>query len=196
MGLSTSLPNAVVQPGVCTSATRPASPYRGQTIYETNTGRLLVYYGATTGWQPPWGQPWGFMNGIALPTSFTQSSTSTFDVTGMSVTFTATNNRFYKISAFMPAIERVSGVATAFCLFNGASELQLCVVDGSSPGTFNVVAPAHLVKTQTFTAGLTTLKCSIRSVGGSGTMSAHARGGNPTLLVEDIGPSTTFAPTS
>ena len=182
--------------GVCTSTTRPSAPYVGQTIYETNTGRLLVYYGATTGWQPPWGQPWGFMNGIALPTSFTQSSTSTFDVTGMYVTFTATNNRFYKISAFMPAIERVNGVATAFCLFNGASELQLCVVDGSNPGTFNVVAPAHLVKIDTFTAGSVTLKCSVRSLGGSGTMSAHAGGGTPSLIVEDIGPAVSTAPTS
>jgi hypothetical protein len=155
-----------------------------------------VYYGTTTGWKPPWNQAWGYENQTTLATSFTQNSTSTFDVTGMSVTFTATSNRRYKISAFMPAIERVNGVATAFCLFNGASELQLCIVDGSNPGTFNVLAPAHLVKIQTFTAGSVTLKCSVRSVGGSGSMSVHARGGTPSLIVEDIGPSTSTAPTA
>jgi hypothetical protein len=44
MGLSNYLPNSRInQPGVCTSSTRPASPYEGQVIYETDTNRVLVY---------------------------------------------------------------------------------------------------------------------------------------------------------
>jgi len=39
------------------------SPTRGQIIYENSTGSLLVYYGATTGWLPPWNQSWGFVGG-------------------------------------------------------------------------------------------------------------------------------------
>ena len=39
---------SIVKPGVCTSSTRPASPYDGQVIYETDTDRTLVYNG--TGW--------------------------------------------------------------------------------------------------------------------------------------------------
>ena len=39
---------SIVQPGVCTSTTRPASPYDGQVIYETDTDRAMVYNG--TGW--------------------------------------------------------------------------------------------------------------------------------------------------
>jgi hypothetical protein len=46
---------------VCTSSTRPASPSVGQNIYETDTGRHLVYYGATTLWRQPWNMPWGFV---------------------------------------------------------------------------------------------------------------------------------------
>ena len=46
MGLSTSIPNSIVQPGVCTSATRPSSPYQGQTIYETDTKRIYAYNGS------------------------------------------------------------------------------------------------------------------------------------------------------
>ena len=34
---------SIVKPGVCTSSTRPASPYDGQMIYETDTNRVLVY---------------------------------------------------------------------------------------------------------------------------------------------------------
>jgi hypothetical protein len=37
-----------LKPGVCTSTTRPASPYNGQVIYETDTDKTLVYNG--TGW--------------------------------------------------------------------------------------------------------------------------------------------------
>ena len=35
-----------LRPGVCTSTTRPSSPYTGQIIYETDTGYLRVWDGA------------------------------------------------------------------------------------------------------------------------------------------------------
>jgi len=37
---------SIVKPGVCTSSTRPASPYDGQVIYETDTDKTLVYNGS------------------------------------------------------------------------------------------------------------------------------------------------------
>lgn len=40
--------SSIMQPGVCTSTTRPASPYDGQVTYETDTDRTLVWNG--TGW--------------------------------------------------------------------------------------------------------------------------------------------------
>lgn len=40
--------SSLAKPGVCTSTTRPASPYQGQVIYETDTARTLVWNGA--GW--------------------------------------------------------------------------------------------------------------------------------------------------
>lgn len=50
--------SSVIRPGVCTSTTRPSSPYDGQVIYETDTRQTLVFNG--TGWimltdanQPP-----------------------------------------------------------------------------------------------------------------------------------------------
>jgi hypothetical protein len=39
---------SIVKPGVCTSSTRPASPYDGQVIYETDTDKTLIWNG--TGW--------------------------------------------------------------------------------------------------------------------------------------------------
>lgn len=35
--------SAIAQPGVVTSTTRPATPYEGQVIYETDTNRVLVW---------------------------------------------------------------------------------------------------------------------------------------------------------
>lgn len=44
MGLSNYIPSSrIAQSGVCTSSTRPATPFEGQMIYETDTNRVLVY---------------------------------------------------------------------------------------------------------------------------------------------------------
>jgi hypothetical protein len=38
--------SAIARPGVCTSTTRPASPFEGQVIYETDTDLIRVWTGA------------------------------------------------------------------------------------------------------------------------------------------------------
>jgi len=43
---SFSAPSAIAKPGVCTSSTRPASPFEGQVIYETDTDKALVWNGS------------------------------------------------------------------------------------------------------------------------------------------------------
>ena len=47
MGISSTIPpSRLIQPGVCTSSTRPTSPFEGQVIYETDTDRTLVWSGS------------------------------------------------------------------------------------------------------------------------------------------------------
>lgn len=46
MGLRTSIPNTLAQPGVCTSVTRPLAPYEGQLIYETDTNNTMIWDGS------------------------------------------------------------------------------------------------------------------------------------------------------
>lgn len=41
--------SAIAKPGVCTSSTRPASPYEGQVIYTTDTDLLQIWNG--TAWR-------------------------------------------------------------------------------------------------------------------------------------------------
>ena len=46
MGLDSAYGIGSLKQGVCTSTTRPASPYTGQVIFETDTKQTLVYSGA------------------------------------------------------------------------------------------------------------------------------------------------------
>lgn len=48
MPITNYLPSSrLIQPGVCTSSTRPASPYEGMVIYETDTNKTKVYDGSS-----------------------------------------------------------------------------------------------------------------------------------------------------
>lgn len=61
-----------MKPGVCTSTTRPASPYDGQVVYETDTDRVVAYNGAA----------WQTVGGLAVvkaETAFTTASSITAD---------------------------------------------------------------------------------------------------------------------
>lgn len=89
MPLSTVLgAQSLVQPAVCTTATRPASPYTGQTIYDTTTATTLVWSG--TAW----------VNVGASASALTLISATTIGTAVSSVTvsncFSATYNN-YKI---------------------------------------------------------------------------------------------------
>lgn len=53
MGLSSQLASSsLARPGVCTSSTRPASPYNGQLIYETDTRKVYIHNGTSWVEQP------------------------------------------------------------------------------------------------------------------------------------------------
>jgi len=75
MGISSQLASArLIQPGVCTSSTRPASPFQGQCIYETDTNRLYVWNGSA--WVIP-NQTTQNPEGLELVKTATISSAST-----------------------------------------------------------------------------------------------------------------------
>ena len=47
MAITNYLPSSrLIQTGVCTSSTRPASPFEGQAIFETDTDRMLIWNGS------------------------------------------------------------------------------------------------------------------------------------------------------
>lgn len=82
----------LIQPGVCTSTTRPVSPFEGQYIYETDTDKTLFWNGSA--WYPNWNTAWGVVGHVT--TSPNQTVTSVTDMTGVTVSFTAVSGRRYK----------------------------------------------------------------------------------------------------
>jgi hypothetical protein len=88
--------NSLNIPLTVTSNTRPVNPYVGMQIFETDTGRVLYYYGTTLGWRPDWGIAWGEVVGTAFVGDFTTSSTVFVDVTGCALgPFTMLQGRQY-----------------------------------------------------------------------------------------------------
>jgi hypothetical protein len=74
MGISQYIgPSVYTKPGVCTSTTRPAVPYTGQVIFETDTNKMLVWN--TSAWVIP-NSPAQNPQGLELvaATTFTTSS--------------------------------------------------------------------------------------------------------------------------
>ena len=62
---------SIVKPGVCTSATRPASPYDGQVIYETDTNRTLAFNGST----------WDILSDMGAWTTYTPTLSQSATIT-------------------------------------------------------------------------------------------------------------------
>jgi hypothetical protein len=184
-------PHALHKFQVCTSATRPASPTKGDTIYETDTGELLVYYGATTTWQKPWELPWGIMgNGYATANQGSITNTEV-DVTNATCTFTAVANRYYQ--------------AKVSCLWVGsgaADQLLLKITDGANTvihqfyditvNTTSGSSRTWVTKPFTLSGGSQTVKMRAVRNSGAGTITIQSASAYPSgITVEDVGPAAT-----
>ena len=80
--------SSVLQPGVCTSSTRPASPYDGQVIYETDTDKVAVYDSSS----------WVYKTGTAhIAPALVLISTTTLSGATTDITFASATYSNYKI---------------------------------------------------------------------------------------------------
>jgi hypothetical protein len=178
MGLSNYLPSSrIAQPGVCTSSTRPASPFEGQVIYETDTDRVLVWNGSA--WYPNWNTAWGI---VAKATGTTVGLTTTLADIGTSVTFTAIAARQYKYTFYAYA----SNASVA-----GTLETYITDSSNTAKGSLNLYVPGggnytfqNLTYISTETAGSVTRKVRAKCQSGTGTIFGEYQ-----LFVEDIGPA-------
>lgn len=171
----------------CRSTTRPTNVSKGQVIFETDTGSVLVWYGATTGWKPPWNTAWGHVGSAAVTTD-NGGITSLVDLAGLSVTFTAVAGRRYKITLDAYLNSSAGGDISSLVIANGGGT-QLQSSQAYMPATGVSVRQVAMV-TATPGAGSTTYKARASRAIGSGTLALAAGATYPAVIVvEDIGPS-------
>jgi hypothetical protein len=132
--------------------------------------------------------PFGVVGYTQSTTLLQAGVTTEVDLTGMSVTFTAIANRYYKISAYMYAIPTVTNAVVAVNIKQGATTLQQ-IFTNAGIAAAGATVTGYVVKT--FTAGSTTLKLSgALAAGSTGTMTFNAGATLPvSILVEDMGPA-------
>lgn len=115
MGISQQLAaSRLIQPGVCTSTTRPASPYTGQCIYETDTNRLYVWNGSA--WVIP-NQTTQNPEGLEMVSNGTVTSSSSFQITGFSSTYSR-----YRLLIQLLRTDAVGGTTVYAQLYNGTTQ--------------------------------------------------------------------------
>ena len=177
---------SLVRPGVCTSTTRPASPFEGQVIYATDTDLLLAYNGSA--WRG-FAEVGASVNSSILQVvaatktdTFTTTSGSFTDVTGLSVSITpyattskilvlATLNVFAGNGGYFHA--RVMRGSTPIFIGDAAgSRAQTWFTTANTPSSVDTRSMMHLDSPATTAA--TTYKIQIQLVVGAG---------SPTLYV-------------
>ena len=100
--------SALARPGVIpNAAARPASPYEGQVVYQTDTDGLFVWNGLA--WTPPWNTAWGVVFHTASTASTAFSAATPLSVLSGTVSIVA--GRRYLISARVGV--QVTGAAAA-----------------------------------------------------------------------------------
>ena len=203
-----------LRPGICTSTTRPTSPYTGFIIYETDTGYLRVWDGsawdylsqkqdgstlftATSGSSSgesssvnistkPWNMPWGQ---IAQVTATSTDNTITTEETQLTLTFTAVAGRRYRITYWEPEV---------ICNTNNTYVLMRIRKDNSTGtlyqygiiGTYNNAAytQGHCIYVGDWTAGSLTLVGTLTASAGTAT-AGRSSTEIARMWADDIGPT-------
>ena len=162
---------SIVKPGVCTSSTRPASPFEGQMIYETDTDVLAIWNGSA--WrQLAAATKTGSVLQVVTATTTTVVATtgSTFSDTTLTATITpssASNKIFVSIN--QTGYTDAAATGATFRLVRGSTTLQqqTDAVYGASSSVLGAVSFMYLDSPATTSA--VTYKTTVGRVTGSGT---------------------------
>ena len=178
MGISQQIgSSSQIKTGVCTSTTRPASPYEGQVIYETDTDKVLVYNG--TAWYANWNLPWGYLthSTLAANTSLTAANPTTI----FNISYTHINNRRLRVSLnFSCSLNAATN--TACRLQVGGTTVAYLDLPSYNPPSYSVSAYATSTgSSQTFNVALL--------YGATPSSVSIAASSVAQIIVEDIGPA-------
>ena len=177
--------SSLIQPGVCTSTTRPASPYTGQCIYETDTNKMLVWNG--TAWYPNWNTAWGVVARVQRATSTTGiGTTETVDLTTPS--FTAVTGRLYKLTYFFPGYYSQGANTEMYVRIRTTNTSGTLLASCTMRAETALTSSGSLVGYTTLTGGSYTLVGAVAAYTNTLAITG-ATNFNAFLLVEDIGPA-------
>jgi len=170
--------SSILKPGVCTSSTRPAVPFEGQTIYETDTDLLLTYDGSS--WvayrKAAAGQVLQVVS-TAKTDTFATTSTSFTAVTGLSAAITPSSTSS-KILVFVSMYGNITatGIMAQSALFRGATQIALGDAASNRTRSFSAVYGADVANILSYggvfldspnTTSSTTYEVRLRSTNGS-----------------------------
>lgn len=162
--------------------------YRGLTIFNTDTGGIEVYYGATTGWRPPWNTSWGVQGTPVARTTAQTGISAEVDLTGMTVTWTALAGRYYTANASLrmtsSTVSTIGGLYLADSANTHIDEESYAIAAANATTQYMIQAGGL-----TGLAGSITYKLRAASLGG-GTIDTLPAAVRPARFwVEDIGPN-------
>jgi hypothetical protein len=180
MGLDNAYGVGSLKPGVCTSSTRPASPYEGQTIYETDTDLVKSYNGSSWVTIGPTTIPTAAITAFGsarVDTSQTTTSTSYTDLTtsGPAVTLTTGTSALVIVGARISIAALSSSCYMSYAV-SGSSTVS--ATDGRSVNSTSPGGEHESGKQMSYasvitglTAGSNTFTAKYRVSGNTGTFS-------------------------
>jgi hypothetical protein len=169
---------------VCTSATRPTTPYVGQDIFETDTKRAYFWNG--TDWSPHGA---GGELGYGANSANQAGITTEVDVTNVAAPVTVATGRKIKVYAELGVGSTVATDVIRLTLKEGGTSLQIRdIVPGITSGTSGNVILAATARL-TPSAGAHTYKATLQRLAGSGTLTVAGNATYPSFIqVTDEGP--------
>lgn len=172
------------------------SPVRGMMCFMLDTGKLLWYYGATTGWQPPWGDPWGQMD-ISSGTAAAGTSSGTTETSILasdSFTVPAANRNYEVLASCSPFPTVTTDLFTMRLRLDSTAGAELVAhrMTWTTVGQGNCTLTGAL---EAPTAAAHTIQVTGQRILGTGTVT-HLGGIKWSIIVNDIGPATTAPPAS
>lgn len=180
--------SGVLVPFVVTSGTRPGTPFVGQMIFETDTGKILFYYGSTLLWQPAWNTAWGEIAQIAVTSNQTTTGAVYVDTAAVQA-FTAINGRRY-LATVMGQANLSGGAATpsvGYAITDAANTVLVEYKADLSQASFTVTSPM-IHRSSGVESGSVSRKVRIKMATGTGTGGYIGVANGPLILkIEDIG---------
>jgi hypothetical protein len=145
---------SIIKPGVCTSSTRPAVPFEGQMIYETDTDKTLVWDGST--WifvANPLAVSFGSSNLVSLLSNPSVRASRTGDLSynnstqNVPIIFNSTSlnvGSYYSTSTGVMTAPVVGDYFVAIGVYNAAGTdiSQIWTIVNGTRGVSIVLAPA------------------------------------------------------